>query len=109
MFCTRCGTQLDEQACYCSQCGAATGKAESPTSTPRHARLSRPRENAKIAGVCAGVARYAGLDLSLVRILWLVLAIWPPGGGLLAYIICWIAMPKDPLRAPLQTAANQPA
>jgi len=56
-------------------------------------------QDAKIAGVCAGIARYFGLDVSLVRILSVVLAFYPPGGGLLAYIICWIVMPRDPLPA----------
>ncbi|HEX5432400.1 MAG TPA: PspC domain-containing protein [Bryobacteraceae bacterium] len=59
--------------------------------------MSRPREDAKIAGVCAGFARYFDLDVTLVRIVWIVLIFYPPGVGLLAYILCWIVMPKDPL------------
>ena len=96
MYCTRCGIELDQKACYCSQCGQATANAPRSESH-RGTRLSRPREEAKIAGVCAGFARYFDLDVTLVRILWLVLTIYPPGVGLVAYIICWIAMPKDPL------------
>lgn len=49
----------------------------------------------KIAGVCAGVARYFGLEVTLVRVIWLVLAICTVVPGFLAYAIAWIAMPKE--------------
>ena len=56
---------------------------------------------AKLGGVCAGFARYFGLDVTLVRILWIVITIWPlPLLGVVAYIVAWIAMPKDPVTAP---------
>ena len=55
---------------------------------------------AKIAGVCAGFARYFGLDVTLVRILWVVLTVFPvPFFGLISYIVAWIVMPKDPVTA----------
>jgi phage shock protein C len=100
MFCTRCGIEVEEKARFCPQCGTAT-----PNAGPRaisgnaSSRLSRPREESdiKLAGVCAGVARYIGLDVTLVRILWLLLAVWPPFLGVIAYLVCWIVMPKDPL------------
>jgi phage shock protein C len=68
--------------------------------------LSRPRDNRKIAGVCAGLARYFGIDATLVRILVIALALCPPSGGLIFYVICWIAMPNDPLLLPAPPAAN---
>jgi phage shock protein C len=53
---------------------------------------------AKIAGVCAGFARYLGMDVTLVRVLWVVLTLCPlPSFGLVAYIVAWIVMPKDPV------------
>ncbi|MBV8847938.1 MAG: PspC domain-containing protein [Bryobacterales bacterium] len=93
MYCTHCGTQVDERANYCFQCGGAT-----PNVRPRTAgkTLSRSREDVKIAGVCAGFANYFKLDVTLVRILWAVLTIYPPGAGLIAYIVCWITMPRSP-------------
>ena len=48
----------------------------------------------KIAGVCAGFAVYMDVDVTLVRILWLLTAIFT-GVGFIAYIIAWIAMPKE--------------
>ena len=93
MYCTHCGVQIGEQARYCSQCGGATPNAPKRTYGKT---LSRSREDAKVAGVCAGFARYLEIDVTLVRILWVVLTVYPPGVGLIAYIICWIVMPRDP-------------
>ena len=98
MFCTRCGSALRDQDRFCSACGATTGK-EAPL--PRaQARLSRPMDQAKIAGVCAAFARYFDLDVTLVRVLWVVLTVFPlPFFGLVSYIVAWIVMPKDPVAA----------
>jgi phage shock protein PspC (stress-responsive transcriptional regulator) len=49
----------------------------------------------KIAGVCAGFAEYFEMDVTLMRILFIVLVVTPPGVGLLAYLVAWIAMPRD--------------
>lgn len=56
---------------------------------------------AKIAGVCAGFARYMGVDVTLIRVIWVAVTIWPiPLFGLIAYIAAWIIMPKDQLTLP---------
>jgi phage shock protein C len=53
---------------------------------------------AKIAGVCAGFARYFALDVTLVRVLWVVLTVFPmPFFGVISYFVAWIVMPKDPV------------
>jgi phage shock protein PspC (stress-responsive transcriptional regulator) len=57
-------------------------------------RLTRPRNDRWIAGVCSGVARYFGLDPTLIRVLW-VLFVCLGGSGILAYVICWIVMPNE--------------
>jgi phage shock protein PspC (stress-responsive transcriptional regulator) len=48
----------------------------------------------KIAGVCAGIARHNDWDVTLVRVAFLA-AFVLQGIGLLAYIIAWIAMPRE--------------
>jgi phage shock protein C len=103
MFCTKCGTELREQDKFCFNCAAAT---ERGASAPRLVEpLSRPMHEAKIAGVCAGFARYLGLDVTLVRVLWVVLTVCPvPSFGLVAYIVAWIVMPKDPVALPVRQA-----
>jgi phage shock protein C len=96
MFCSNCGRQLEEEARYCSACGTARGMVGSSGESFRVKRLTRARDGKRIAGVCAGVARYLELDVTLVRILWILVTIFPPIPGIVAYIVCWIAMPEDP-------------
>ena len=106
MFCTKCGIELRTEEKFCSQCGTPAG-GRAPA-TPRAERLSRPMSEAKIAGVCAGFARYMGLDVTLVRVIWCAITVWPvPLFGLVAYIAAWIIMPKDPLALP--APSMQPA
>jgi len=57
-------------------------------------KLVRVKEGAMFAGVCAGVARYFGLDPTLIRVVW-VLCVCLAGGGVLAYLICWIVIPQE--------------
>jgi phage shock protein C len=99
MFCTRCGVQLTESARFCSGCGNPTARNEYSAPTP-YPKLSRPRDDRKVAGVCAGFARYLGVDVTLVRIVAVVLLLWPPGIGGIAYLVGWAVMPNDPLRLP---------
>ena len=57
-------------------------------------RLSRPRDDRWIAGVCAGLARRFGLSTGMVRLLF-VLSILLPGPQILAYLVLWIVMPSE--------------
>ena len=104
MFCTQCGTQLGERDRYCSQCAHPTAAAAVPRVRPD--RLTRDTKNGKIAGVCAGFARYLGVDVVLVRILW-VAAFICGGVGLIPYIVAWIIMPKEP--EPVVSTVLEPA
>ncbi len=56
-------------------------------------QLRLDEANKKLAGVCAGVANFFGLDVTIVRLVW-VLAVLFAGVGLLAYLILWIVVPK---------------
>jgi phage shock protein C len=109
MFCTRCGNELREQDKFCPSCGFATAQAAaSPAAWNQpEQRLSRPMSEAKIAGVCAGFARYFGLDVVLVRVLWVIITVFPlPCFGLVSYIVAWIVMPKDPVTAVVRVPAT---
>jgi phage shock protein PspC (stress-responsive transcriptional regulator) len=61
-------------------------------SSPR--RLSRPRDNRWIAGVCAGLARRFGMSAGLMRLIF-VLSCLLPGPQILIYIALWIVMPNE--------------
>ncbi len=58
------------------------------------AKLVRSVADKKIAGVCAGVAKYFDFDVKMVRIIW-ILAVLFAGAGLLAYLILWLLMPVE--------------
>jgi len=55
-------------------------------------KLYRSSENKKICGVCAGLAEYFDLDVTIMRLIFLLL-LFVMGGGLLAYLICALVMP----------------
>jgi phage shock protein C len=76
---------------FCSQCGRQARFEGMPLG---HTRLRRDMQNKRVAGVCAGLARYLNTDVTLIRIILLTLALGF-GTGVVAYIIAWIAMPKD--------------
>jgi phage shock protein C len=51
--------------------------------------------NAVLAGVCGGLAEWFGCDAALVRVVYVLLALFMAGfPGILLYIILWIAMPE---------------
>jgi phage shock protein PspC (stress-responsive transcriptional regulator) len=60
-------------------------------------RLVRKPSAGRIAGVCAGIADYLDTDVTLVRLLWVVLSIVPGGiiGGIIGYLAAWIIMPES--------------
>ena len=96
MYCRHCGNSLEEHFRYCSRCGTATdGSLRSGPSGGQ--RLTRVREGKQVAGVCAGVARHLDLDVTLVRLVWILMVVFPPvlGTGILAYLICWAVIPME--------------
>ncbi len=57
-------------------------------------RMTRVEEGRMIAGVCAGLGRYLGLDVTIVRIIFVLLGLFAAGGVLL-YLILWLIMPME--------------
>ena len=49
--------------------------------------------DSKICGVCSGLAEYFGIDVTIIRFIW-VIAILFYGVGLIPYIILAIIMPN---------------
>ena len=57
-------------------------------------RLYRIREGRVVAGVCAGLAAYFGIDPTLVRLAFALFTIFG-GAGVLLYLVAWIVIPED--------------
>ena len=76
---------------------------------PHGRRLTRSTTDTKIAGVCGGLAEYFGVDSTPVRLLWIILSILCGAiiGGVIAYLIAWVIIPKREELAP--TTITPPA
>jgi phage shock protein C len=57
--------------------------------------LVRSRKGRMVAGICAGIAEYFGVDVTLVRVLVAVLAVITGGAGVLAYLAAWAIIPDE--------------
>jgi phage shock protein PspC (stress-responsive transcriptional regulator) len=65
-------------------------------------RLTRSRNKGTIAGVCAGLADYLGVDVVLVRLLFVILSIVGAViGGVIVYLAAWFIMPESDQAAPV--------
>ena len=65
-----------------------------PYSHPRP--LRRCRGDRMIAGVCCGLAHHFGLDVTLVRVLYVLVSVLSAAfPGILVYIILWIVIPEE--------------
>ena len=55
-------------------------------------KLYRKEEGKLIAGVCAGIAEYFSIDVTVVRLAWIILSLLA-GCGVIAYLIAILIMP----------------
>ncbi len=62
---------------------------------PLGQRLTRSRGERMLAGVCGGLAAYLGMDVTLMRVLWVAATFISGGLTLLAYPIFWLVMPES--------------
>ena len=87
------------------QQGSVSAEQDSPTSAGRAGtgqppgpigskRLERKVSGRWLAGVCAGLADYAGVDATVVRIVFAVLTFFG-GVGPIAYLIGWALIPEE--------------
>ena len=60
----------------------------------RNRQLQRLRKGRVVAGVCAGLADYFGVDVTLVRLAFAVLSVFG-GAGVLFYLVAWAIIPEE--------------
>ena len=61
---------------------------------PAGKRLVRYRDDRMVAGVCSGVAAYLGVDVTVVRLLAVLGAVFSLGTIVVAYVVAWVLMPE---------------
>jgi phage shock protein PspC (stress-responsive transcriptional regulator) len=93
MTCPQCQKDVEGDSSYCRFCGAGVQNAAPPR------QLRRLPAEGKIAGVCAGLADYFDVDVTLIRLAWIALSIVPGLllGGVLAYAVAWLLVPAAPV------------
>ncbi len=98
MVCTNCQREIADYSNFCYFCGAR--QHVTPGYPPRaHKRLMRSSVDHKIAGVCGGIAEYLEVDSTIVRLVWVIMALLPIPvvPAIIAYFVAWIIMPEAPL------------
>jgi phage shock protein C len=55
-------------------------------------KLYRSQTQRMLAGVCGGLAEYFNIDATVMRVLFLILAVFG-GSGLVLYLVMWIVVP----------------
>lgn len=58
-------------------------------------RLLRTRDDQMIAGVCGGLARYLGVDPTLVRVAAVIALVFAFPAALVGYLLAWAIMPSN--------------
>jgi phage shock protein PspC (stress-responsive transcriptional regulator)/gas vesicle protein len=71
-------------------------ESSSTSESGEYRRLYRSGKNRILGGVCGGVSEYFKMDPTLIRILWVIIVFFPPGLGILMYILFWIFVPRNP-------------
>ncbi len=98
MICAHCRREIPDNSNFCLFCGA---RLHTAPGTPSFAsrRLMRSATDRKIAGVCGGIAEYFGVDSTIVRLIWVLVAILPIPfiPAFIGYFAAWLVMPKAPL------------
>jgi len=57
--------------------------------------LVRSQKGRMVAGVCAGIADYYALDVTLIRVIVAVVSVFTGGVGALAYLAAWVIIPGE--------------
>ena len=105
MTCSGCSREIEIDSAFCRFCGLAIRPPAYSGWTGR--RLYRSTVDQRIGGVCGGLAEYFGIDPTLVRLVAVILAIYPGivFFGVLAYAIAWVIIPLAPT-PPLHPATS---
>jgi phage shock protein C len=73
----------------------STYQAPPPPPPPPYRRLTRTAWDAPVSGVCGGVARYLGVDPTLVRVLAAIAMLVTFPVGPIVYAVMWAVVPKE--------------
>ena len=58
-------------------------------------KMERPRIGRKLAGVCAAIANYANIDVTVIRVAYTLLTIFTAFSGIIVYFILMLLIPEE--------------
>lgn len=62
----------------------------------KNKKLTRSSSDKVVAGICGGLAEWLGMDVTLVRLIYVLISIFSAGfPGFIVYVILWIIIPTD--------------
>ncbi len=70
-------------------------KSSSAKSGRGKKKLERDTSNMMLEGVCSGFAKYFDMDVTIIRLLWVLMTFMTSGSGIILYIVMAIVMPPD--------------
>jgi phage shock protein PspC (stress-responsive transcriptional regulator) len=73
---------------------ASDQTSQAPDESHQARTISRPVHDRMLGGVAAGIARYLDVDVTVIRILFAVLAVFG-GAALPIYVAGWLLIPED--------------
>jgi phage shock protein PspC (stress-responsive transcriptional regulator) len=89
--CPQCTEEIRAEARKCRFCGSLVEGG-----TPLTRTWYRTREGRMIAGVSAGLAEQFGISVTIVRLAFLLSALFGGGMGFVIYLVLWVVMPYRP-------------
>ena len=84
------------------------GESKSEKSSPRVKRLYKIKDGAIFGGVCQGLAAYFGIDVVLMRVIFVILTLVTQGAWILVYVVMWLFLPEARTSQDEAAAYGQP-
>jgi phage shock protein PspC (stress-responsive transcriptional regulator) len=91
--CPYCAEEIRSEAIKCRFCGSLV---EPVSNRILSAPWTRRRRDRVFAGVCVGLAEQFGISVTIVRLAFVLAALFSGGVAVLLYVALWLAMPLEP-------------